>query len=71
VEFHVADSYQHRLRDVKSEPTGEKDGMHPQQNRASGVAVYEFVFNGLAEPANNDRRYEQRHTQIEILLYPS
>jgi hypothetical protein len=45
--------------------------MHPQQNRASGVAVYEFVFNGVAEPVNNARSYEQRHTQIEILLYPS
>ena len=56
VELHFPDSHQPRLHEVKSDPTGEKGGMHPEQNRSSRVSLNELISNGAAESIKNDYR---------------
>jgi hypothetical protein len=58
------------LQDVKGDPTGEKEGMHPQQNWPSRSGVNKILVNGVAESINDHYGDQQRHGKVEILLQP-
>src|SRR5215475_7067097 len=65
---HVTRAHQSRLQEKKQQPSRKNSGMNVENKRARNRRMNEVLADGSTEPEHHNRRNQQRHQKVKILL---